>query len=119
MVGGMDNDARDAARSYYADSSRCLQADMAALAETPGGVVVFTPRLVALLRPVRADSPAIWEQLHASIADADAWYVHLLVGDLALARQLAHTLPPLPQLCFRRGLRDRRPHVLPWHRILL
>lgn len=115
----MDTDARDAARSYYTASSRSLRADLAALAQHPGGVVVFTPRLVALLKPVRSDSPESWEQLSHTTTRVDAWYVHLLVGELAWARHLAGSLAPLPRLCFRRGLRNSRPHILPWHRILL
>lgn len=119
MVCGMDIDARDTARRYYSESSRSLKADMAALAQAPGGVVVFTPRLVALLKPVESMSPERWEELHHTPAEADGWYVHLLAGDAAWARQLARTLPPLQWLCFRRGLRNLQPHVYPWQRILL
>lgn len=119
MVQGMDTDARATARSYYAGSCRSLQADMAALAMLPGGVALYTPRLVALLRPVHSSAPELWEQLSCPTAGADAWYVHLLAGDLAWARRLARSLPPLPRLCFRRGLRGPQPHVLPWHRFLL
>lgn len=119
MVHGMDTDARSAARRYYSASSRSLPADMAALARVPGSVVIYTPRLVALLKPVLHHAPERWEHLHDTPEGADGWYVHLLVGDLRLARHIASSLPHLRWLCFRRGLRNPQPHLLPWHRILL
>lgn len=49
----------------------------------------------------------------------DAWYVHLLVGNVALARRLAATLPPLEWLCFQRGRRSNQPHIYRWEQLLL
>ena len=114
MVCGMDNDARTTARRYYADSGRSLQRDWDALCGNPRAVVVWTPQLVALLLPVNSAHAAEWEGLPVDPAGADAWYVHLLAGDLALARELASGLAPLPRLCFRRGLRNHAPHIHPW-----
>lgn len=114
MVCGMDADARIAARRYYAASSRCLAADVAALMQHPDGVVIFTPCLVALAKPVRSSAPERWERLEEHTAAPDAWFVHLLVGDMAAALQLARRFRPLPYICFRRGLRSTRPHV--WRR---
>lgn len=120
MVHRMETDARAIARRYYSASSRCLQADMSALAVNPDSVLLWSPRLVALMKPVRHDAPDTWESdLAYSPQDADGWYVHLLVGDMDWARHLAGTLPPLSRLCFCRGCRNRRPHVWPWHRFLL
>ena len=42
----------------------------------------------------------------------DAWYIHLLAGDLKLARRLAADIAPLEWFCFHRGRRDGRPHLL-------
>lgn len=119
MVRPMETDARAAARRYYSASRRSLQADMAALAANPGGVVLFSPALVALMRQVHHREPQSWELLEEPpSAQADAWYVHLMVGDLAWARRLARKLPPMRWLCFQRGVRSPRPHVWPWHRLL-
>ena len=114
MVRFMDNDARHTARCYYASSTRNLQADLAALGGNAAGVVVWTPQLVAMLKPVAAGRAAEWEELAESPADADAWYVHLLAGDLELARRLGAGLAALPLLCFRRGLRNATPHIHRW-----
>lgn len=114
MVCGMDNDARTTARRYYAASGRSLQRDWVALCRNPRAVVVWTPQLVALLLPVNSAHAGEWEELPVDPAGADAWYVHLLAGDLALARKLASGLAPLPRLCFRRGLRNTVPHIHPW-----
>ncbi len=114
MVPCMDNDARHTARRYYAGSPRSLREDLAALGGNPAGIVVWTPQLVALLKPVASARAAEWEDLGVSPADADAWYVHLLAGDLELARRLGAGLVPLPKLCFRRGLRSPAPHIRRW-----
>lgn len=110
----MDNDARATARRYYAGSTRSLRGDLAALGGNAAGVVVWSPRLVAMLKPAACARAAEWEELEQSPADADAWYVHLLAGDLGLARRLGAMLPALPFLCFRRGLRGPAPHIRRW-----
>lgn len=120
MVGGMEADARAAAQHYYQGSGRSLQADVAALLHNPTGVVIYTPRLVVLAKPVLRRESAHWELLHEQPPGADAWYVHLLAGDVAWARRLAvATVAPLPWVCFRRGLRSAQPHVCAWQSLLL
>lgn len=119
MVLAMDTDARVAAQRYYSGSGRSLLADMTTLVQNPGGIVHYSSCLVALLRPVQSRMPSRWEQLSERPLSPNGWYVHLLVGDLRLARQIARHLPPLQWLCFRRGLRSPRPHIVPWSRILL
>lgn len=114
----MDTDARDTARLYYSRSNRSLQADLAALALNPRGIIYWSPRLVALAKPVLSSCPAAWTRLQDSPATADGWYIHLLTGDLRCARSLAVHTPPLRWLCYQRGLRSERAHVLPWRRIL-
>ncbi|MCH5284604.1 MAG: hypothetical protein J1E42_03300 [Akkermansiaceae bacterium] len=114
----MGNNARKAARLYYCGSGRDAAADAAALAQNPAGVVLVSPRLVALMKRVESRRPENWENLHENPAGADGWYIHLLAGDLEWARELAATLPPLPWLCYRRGRRDTRLRVLPWSRVL-
>lgn len=119
QAGVMSKDARELAALYYAGSGRSLAADVAALCRNPRGIVMSTPRLFALMRPVCSRRPESWaEHLSLDISAADAWYVHLLAGDLQLAFQLGHTLPPLPLLCFQRGSRSGRPHRLSWRRVL-
>lgn len=114
----MDTDARDLARQYYGRSNRCLQADLAALALNPRGLIYWTPRLVALAKPVQSNCPAQWANLQDTPATADGWYIHLLTGDMQWARCLAARTPQLRWLCFQRGLRNHRVHVLPWRRLL-
>lgn len=114
----MNTDARARARQYYHAAGRQMEPDLEALRQHPQGVVLMMPQLVALLKPVAAQNADHWQQLEQVTPHPDAWYVHLLVGDLRLARQLARALPPLQWLCFQRGLRSPRPHRLPWLRIL-
>ncbi len=118
MVALMDNDARTTARRYYAACGRSLRNDLAALAGNRGAAVVWTPQLVALLLPVDSARAETWEELPDSPEGADAWYVHLLAGDLALARRMASALAPLPRLCFRRGLRNPVPHIYLWRQFV-
>lgn len=118
MVWGMETDARVAARRYYCASDRCLEADLTTLAQNPGGLIIYTPRLVVLAKPVLSHEPRSWELLAELPLAADGWYVHLLVGDVERARQQAAHVPPLRWLCFQRGLRNTRPHVLAWQRFL-
>ncbi len=114
----MSPDARDRAKQYYEGSGRCLAADVAALSVNPRGVVVLLPGLVALLKPVSHCHPQEWDALVASPPVADAWYVHLLVGELRLARQLAQGLEPYPWLCFQRGARNACLHRWAWRRVV-
>lgn len=110
----MNTDARVQAQQYYQSAGRDMAADLEALRQHPQGVVLMMPQLVALMKPVVSTAPATWQELALPTPGADAWYVHLLVGNLALARQLAVALPPLRWLCFQRGLRSPRPHRLAW-----
>ncbi len=114
----MYTDAITTARRYYTWAGRDLAADACALAGNPRGVFMYTPQLVVLMKPVSSRHPQDWEQLGHSPQQADAWYVHLLAGNFALALQLAHTLPPYTWVCFQRGRRSTRLHRLPWARIL-
>ena len=110
----MTPDARVQAQQYYLAAGRDMDADLAALAAHPQGVVLLMPQLVALMKPVLSSEPHLWPELEHIFPVADAWYVHLLVGSLPLARSMAAPLPPLRWLCFQRGLRHERPHLLPW-----
>ncbi len=110
----MNTDARAQAAAYYQAAGRNMEHDIAALLQHPQGVVLLMPQLVVLMKPVQSSAPELWEQLEQEPAGADAWYVHLLAGDLQLARRLAAALPPLHWLCFRRGRRSTTPHRLPW-----
>ena len=114
----MSQDARDRARAYYGGSGRDMAADCAALSANPQGVLVLLPRLVALLKPVRHDRPQDWDRLAHSPASADAWYVHLLAGDLRLAMRLGAGLRRHDWLCFQRGARNARLHRWPWRRLV-
>ena len=110
----MNTDARTRAWEYYQAAGRNMDADLAALAAHPQGVVLFMPQLVVLMKPVRSNDPERWQDMADAPDDADGWYIHLLVGDLKLAGRLAAALPPRRWLCFQRGLRSTAPHCLPW-----
>lgn len=114
----MSTDAVTAAKKYYAAAGRDWVAEVSTLAENPCGVVLICPALVVLMKPVDSTRPQDWETLGKSPAGADAWYVHLLAGDVAMARQLAWLLPAYPWVCFQRGQRSARPHRRPWARLL-
>ena len=96
-----------------------MKTDLAVLAAHPQGIVLLMPRLVVLMKPVCSNAPEQWTELALISPAADAWYIHLLVGDLRLARRMAATLPPLRWLCFQRGLRAPTPHRHPWQAFLL
>ncbi len=115
----MSTDSRTEAYLYYRDSGRNLIDDVNALLCNPRGVLVFTPELVVLMKPVLLQEELLWGELADNPADADAWYVHLLAGNVALARRLAATLPPLEWLCFQRGRRSNQPHIYRWEQLLL
>ena len=110
----MNADARMQAMQYYEAAGRSIGADLDALVQHPQGVVLMMPQLVVLMKPVESNHPESWSELEQESPDADAWYVHLLVGNLALARRLAGALPPLRWLCFQRGQRSPLPHRIPW-----
>lgn len=114
----MNADARIRAWNYYRSAGRDLEADLAALSAHPEGVILLMPRLVVLMKPVLSTTPDQWGLLSDEAPAADAWYVHLLTGDLNLARRLAAALPPRQWLCFQRGLRSPAPHRLSWHAFL-
>ncbi len=110
-------DARQKARNYYADSDRRLESDLLAFTSSERGIVIFTPRLVVLMKAVDSrDEPQLWMD-GPDAATPNSWYVHLLAGDLRLAFCWARGLPPLPFFCFQRGLRGERVHILPWRRL--
>ena len=110
----MTPNALESARQYYRINGRNLSDDVNAILSNPHGVLVMTPQMVAILKPVRRREELLWSLLSDDPDEADGWYIHLLVGQLAQARQFAWLLPPLEWCCFHRGRRNRRPHCLPW-----
>lgn len=113
----MSTDARRLALNYYRECGRDPEADLAALAANPAGVVVWLPRLVVLMKAADSRRPQDWYNLAESPEGADGWYVHLLAGDLSLARRLACEVPRCRWACFQRGLRGSSPHRLSWQRL--
>lgn len=105
MLRFMSTDARVIARQYYATYGRNMCSDISALQANPQGVVLFTPFVVAMLKPIRTDEDLLWMDLAQSPPNPDGWYVHLLCGDLSLARLLAYRLRPLRWLIYQRGVR--------------
>lgn len=115
----MSTDSRSEACRYYHESDRNLEADVQALISNPRGILVFTPKLVVLMKPVLLQEEHLWGELADNPPKADAWYVHLMVGNVAMALQMASALPPLEWLCFQRGHRNNRPHIYHWEHLLL
>lgn len=112
----METDARIIAIRYYQGSDRELAADMTALSSNPDAIIIYLPQLVVLAKPVSTRHPQQWDNLHESPPGADAWYVHLMAGDMQQARETARRLPPRPWICFQRGARNTRPHIIRWER---
>lgn len=115
--GAMNRDARELALRYYRHSDRSPAADAETLLVHPQGWVIWAPELVVLMKRVRSDRPETWEELSRCEEAPDAWYIHLLTGDIAMARRIASALPPMRYCCFRRGLRNSRPHTVSWQRM--
>lgn len=113
----MSTDARLLAETYYHGSPRRFAADLEALGNHPRGVVLYMPELVVLMKPACSTSPESWENLEDFSGQEDAWYIHLLVGDVRLALWLSRALTPLPWLCFRRGMRGERVHLYRWEQL--
>jgi hypothetical protein len=113
----MNTDARLTALRYYRAAGRDLNADLAALSTNPQGVVVWLPHLVVLMKPADSRRPAEWGDLGDNPTGADGWYVHLLTGELALARRLLGLVPRRSWACFQRGRRSPVPHRLSWQRL--
>ncbi len=112
MLADMSRDARQRARRYYEHHNRDFQEDIQSLSEHHDAVIIWLPQLVVLATAVNHHHAETWDTLTAtSAADCDAWYVHLLIGELSLAMQVAQRLTPRHYLCFHRGLRSQRPHI--------
>lgn len=119
MVGSdMSTDARELAARYYAAGCRDMAEDAAALGAHPQSLVILMPELVVLAKQVCSDQPDTWEELHHIAEQPDAWYIHLMTGDLHLLRRIAAALPLRPYVCFRRGLRSPHPHRVLMKRLL-
>ncbi len=112
MLAVMSRDARQLAHEYYDRHGRDIQQDMQRLSENSRALIIWLPQLIVLAMPVNHHHPERWSSLAStSPQDSDAWYVHLLIGDLALARELGKQVEVLNLLCFQRGLRSPRPHI--------
>ena len=114
----MSNDARITALRYYSQSGRDIKSDLEALSANPTGVVVWMPQLVVLMKAADSRNPQQWQNLADNPEKPDGWYVHLLTGDLLLARRLACEIPKRHWACFQRGKRNPSPHRLYWQRML-
>ena len=68
----MTPDARVQAQQYYHAAGRDMEADLAALAAHPQGVVLLMPQLVALMKPVLSTQPHLWPQLEHRFPETDA-----------------------------------------------
>ncbi len=112
----METDARLIAIRYYRGSEREFAADLTALSANPDAIIIYLPQLVLLMKPADSRHPQQWDTLHHTPHGADAWYVHLLVGNMQQARQVAQRLTPRPWICFQRGARNTRPHIIRWER---
>lgn len=112
----MNANAKRLAKHYYAPTTRSESQDILKICQNPRGVVFVSRAIFALLRPVRSDMPQSWDrQLYEDDSTADAWYIHLLTGDLKQALRLAtQVLSPLPYIVFFRGKRSAKPHRIRW-----
>ena len=117
MLSGMSSDARMKALRYYARAGRNMAEEVITLLQNPQAVFLFTPDLVVMMKPADSTAPHRWERLAENPIGADAWYIHLLAGNLRLARKLARLLPDYEWCCFQRGMRSAAPHRCRWARM--
>jgi len=114
----MNKDARYHSNKYYQRQGSSLEADFKAISKNPRGVIIWTRALVVIMKPDYLADKSRWHDLAYSPRDADAWYIHLLTGNIALARALIPMLDALPWFCFQRGLRNNKIHRFSWERII-
>jgi len=103
------------AAQIYAQHGLVLARDLEAYLRDPHAHVIKTPDMLLLARPVDVAQVDRWilEQ-----SEANAWYVHLLVGrPLEAMREMPY---PLPLCCWHRNFRNPNGplHVVPTNRIL-
>lgn len=112
----MNKDARNHSDEYYRRQGASLAIDLKSIARNPRGVIIWTRELVVIMKPDYSTDTRHWHELDYSPRDADAWYMHLLTGNLELARALMPVLESLPWVCFQRGLRSIKPRRISWER---
>lgn len=140
MLRFMSTDARVIARQYYATYGRNMCSDISALQANPQGVVLFTPFVVAMLKPIRTDEDLLWMDLAQSppqsgwlvcspalrrfipcpalgipsqtsaLAYLPAWGTRHRVAPLPLEESVALTLPP----CTIKHHTHRKGKYTPW-----
>lgn len=113
-------DAREEVKKYYGESYRSLSDDVYYLIINRQGVVIWTERCCVLARMVDSTKGIeAWEDcLWKPESNPDAWYIHMMAGDVNEAIELAMKEQPLPYVVFQRGLRDERIHKLSMSKLL-
>lgn len=113
-------DAREEVKKYYRESDRFMHDEIEELFINRQGVVVWTEnccilaRMVDTSEPVDAWSYRLWEV----VDNPDAWYIHVMAGDIKTAIELAKKVNPLPYVVFQRGLRNDKVHRIPMNKLL-
>lgn len=113
-------DAREEVREYYRESERYMHDDIEDLIINKQGAVVWTKNCCILARMVNTNDPVdewsyrLWEV----VDNPDAWYVHVMAGDIKTAMELAKKAQPLPYVVFQRGLRNDKVHKIPMDKLL-
>lgn len=105
------------ARDYYFLNGGNYIADFKFQYQFANSVFIWTPELVLIAKPVdtRFDYKAWSKEI---FLEPDAWYVHLLCGNLKLAIQMMQHVNPLPYVVFQRGMRSNKIHKLDWNNLI-
>lgn len=113
-------DAREEVREYYRDSDRYMHDDIEDLIINKQGAVVWTKNCCILARMVNTSDPVdAWSyRLWEVVDNPDAWYVHVMAGDIKTAMELAKKAQRLPYVVFQRGLRNDKVHKIPMDKLL-
>lgn len=102
-------DARQETIDYYKGKGRSISQDMVWHAKNPGGVVIWTHRLVVMARPVSLDTNPthIIEPEWVTREPYDAWYIHIIAGSMAALLPHIHEIKKYPSIAFQRNGRKR------------
>lgn len=100
--------------NYFLESTRSMYDDLRALRINPGGFVLLSKDFSVMAKRVNSKNEHDWLNLYKEEQNTDAWYIHLMAGSIAKAKEVFKTLPHEPYVVFHRGMRDeQKAHKLP------
>ena len=114
--------AIEEARKYYdkyTNGELAFRWEVAECAFDNEAAFVCTPELFVMAWPVRSGRDTGWWREHQPCENPDAWYIHLLCGDLKKALEVLPKLAkPLPYVVFQRGARSHKVHKYKYDKLV-